>query len=248
MLDIHGFDTETWSSNKISLGLEHYFSDPDFEIICAGFANEYISGCSEDGAMHPTGSGIWVAHNMPFDRWAVETMYGKKKAKAVIWFDSMIAVRALLGASMGRNSYISLDKATKLLLPAEFHKDEKGAELMPYFSFPSPQNHFGKISWRNMKIKHPELWKDYLHYCEQDTIGCRELAVLCREYLGVEAFERLVFEAELTYRMNKTGWPVDKKLLQAMTGRAQENTEGSLDKLIEEFNPGWSTVKKNGDE
>ena len=142
-MDIIGYDTETWSGNQISKGLEHYFADPNFRIICAGWANDKGVIISEDQEMlYPTAYGkVHAAHNAHFDRCAVETHYQLKDS--VIWFDTMVGVRAILGASSGRNTYISLDKSAKLLLPSEFHKDKAGAELMEYFSYPSPKNNFG---------------------------------------------------------------------------------------------------------
>lgn len=248
-LVIVGYDTETWSGNQISKGLEHYFSDPEFAIICAAWAPEHSSSFYSTNEVVP-GDGppyLHCAHNMPFDRQAV-LMHGISQSERILWFDTMVGVRAILGASLGRNTYVSLDKSSKLLLPEEFHKDPNGANYMPWFSFPSPQNRFGKLSWKQMVQAHPEEWRAYLNYCEQDAVVAKELALLAREYLGIEAFERLVYEAELTYRMNRAGWPVDTHLLQVMTDKAQENTEQSIDNLIAEYNPGWSTVKKNGDE
>lgn len=247
-MKLTGYDTETWSKNQISKGLDHYFGDPAFAIICDADAREDgANRISKDEPIGPLG-GPWVncAHNAPFDRQAVDTHFGI--FGDVIWFDTMVGVRAILGASLGRNSYLSLDKSSKLLLPEEFHKDPNGVDYMPWFSFPSPKNNFGKITWRQMIERYPDEWLLYQMYCGQDAIVALKLAMLTREYLGEEAFERLVYEAELTYRMNRVGWPVDKHLLQVMTDRAQENTATSLDNLIAEYNPGWSTVKKNGDE
>lgn len=249
MLNIVGYDTETWSGNQIAKGLEHYFADPKFEIITAATADEtqaFLRPHEDYGPFQTGPDQVFCAHNMPFDRQAVDTMYGN--ADDVLWFDTMVGVRAILGASAGRNTYMSLDKSTKLLLPEQYHKDPNGADYMPWFSFPSPKNNFGKIPWRTMVDRHPDEWLLYTTYCVQDTIGAYQLAKLAQEYLGDEAFERLVYEAELTYRMNRAGWPVDKHLLQVMTDRAQENSATSLDDLIAEYNPGWSTVKKNGDE
>lgn len=253
-----GYDTETWSSNQISKGLEHYFADPNFRIICAGWASDtgvYVRGTVKvdgngGGALNPNQMDrpgtVFCAHNATFDRQAVDTQFGTEDR--VTWFDTMVGVRAILGASLGRNSYISLDKSAKLLLPEEYHKHAAGAHLMSYFSFPSPKNNFGAISWKQMVEKYPAEWTAYKHYCGQDANVARQLALLCQEYLGEEAFERLVYEAELTYRMNRVGWPVDVRMLQVMTDKAQENTEQSIDTLIELYNPGWSTTKKNGDE
>lgn len=251
-LVIVGYDTETWSGNQIGKGLDHYFADPNFEIICAAwasehdvpFTNERDSDCTPKDA-HPY---VHCAHNMPFDRRAVDHHVLNHRLPApkvdILWFDTMVGIRAILGASAGRNTYIKLEKAAKLLLPEEFHKDPNGQDYMPWFSYPSPQNKFGKVPWRDMVAGHQMSWQKYLNYCKQDAIVARELTILTREYLGVEAFERLVYEAELTYRMNRVGWPVDTHLLQVMTDKAQENTEQSIDKLIEEYNPGWSEVKK----
>lgn len=247
-MKLTGYDTETWSSNQISQGLDHYFADPDFAIICDADARETgDSRVSTDEPIGPLG-GQWVncAHNAPFDRRAADRQWGI--FSDVLWFDTMVGVRAILGASLGRNGYLSLDKSAKLLLPEEFHKDPNGANYMPWFSFPSPHNKFGKITWRQMIERYPDEWLLYRMYCGQDAIVALELAKLTREYLGVPAFERLVYEAELTYRMNREGWPIDERLLQVMTDKAQENTERSIDDLIEKYNPGWSTVKKNGDE
>lgn len=245
---ICGYDTETWSSNQISKGLDHYFSADDFAIICSATADgSGIHTTDVQGELHPREYGwIHAAHNMPFDRRANERYYGLKDS--VIWFDTMVGVRAILGASAGRSGYMSLDKSAKLLLPQEFHKDAAGADLMPYFSFPSPKNDFGRISWQQMKERHPIKWEEYKHYCGQDANVAFHLAMLTESYLGKEAFERLVYEAEITYKMNRRGWPVDEHLLQVMADRAQENTSKSLDSLIEDYNPGWSTTKKNGDE
>lgn len=248
-MNIYGYDTETWSSNQISKGLEHYFADPDFAIICAAWAsNSGITVHETDEKLYPSGAGLHCAHNAHFDRSAVNAHLGGSDGADVLWLDTMVAVRAILGASAGRNSYISLDKAAKLLLPPEFHKDEKGKELMQFFSFPSPMNDFGKTSWRRMITRFSIEWEAYKHYCGQDANVALHLALLAKEYLGEEAFERLVYEAEITYRMNCVGWPVDTHLLRVMTDRAQENTDTSLDNLIAEYNPGWATVKKNGDE
>ena len=241
---LQGYDTETWSSNQISKGLEHYFSDPDFEIICGGYAT--MSGAYHQDRrtewVGPRGGVISCAHNATFDRLAVDTAYPGLKEE--LWFDTMVGVRAVLGASLGRNSYISLDKSAKLLLPAEYHKDEQGAELMPYFSFPSKYNNFGQVQWRIMADRFPDQWEQYKNYCAQDANVALQLALLTKEHMGDDAFFRLVYEAEITYRMNRVGWPVDTKLLQVMADKAQENTEKSLDSLISEYNPGWSTVKK----
>lgn len=248
-MHIVGYDTETWSSNQISKGLEHYFAADDFAIICAAFASNDlgIRTYEPSQALHPAGPALYCAHNAHFDRSAVNTHLGVDSTD-ILWLDTMVAVRAILGASAGRNSYISLEKAAKLLLPPEFQKDDRGKELMPYFSFPSPKNNFGKISWLRMIELHYKLWLEYKHYCGQDANVAYHLALLAKEFLGDEAFERLVYEAEITYRMNCIGWPVDTHLLQVMTDRAQENTDTSLDNLIADYNPGWSTVKKNGDE
>lgn len=245
---IVGYDTETWSGNQISKGLEHYFADPNFQIICAGKAGANgISATDEGGEMHPNEYGlVHAAHNAHFDRCAVETFYGLRDS--VLWFDTMVGVRAILGASAGRNTYMSLDRSAKLLLPKEFHKDTRGAELMEYFSYPSPKNDFGRISWQRMRDRYPGLWEDYLLYCGQDANAAYHLALLTQEYLGDVAFTRLVHEAEITYRMNRQGWPVDTEMLKVMAERAMENTSTSLDTLIAEYSPGWSTVKKNGDE
>jgi DNA polymerase len=245
-MKLMGYDTETWSPNQISKGLEHYFDSPDFAIICDAWADDQGSQNNE-GPAGPLG-GINCAHNMPFDRQAVENHFTGGIFRDVTWFDTMVGVRAILGASAGRNTYMSLDKSAKLLLPEEFHKDPNGANYMPWFSFPSETNRFGKITWQQAIKLWPKEWQLYKEYCEQDARVALELAKLTKEYLGDEAFERLVYEAELTYRMNRVGWPVDKHLLQVMTDRAQENTEQSIDNLIAEYNPGWSTVKKNGDE
>ena len=244
-----GYDCETWSSHEISKGLEHYFADPDFAIICAASADdngvrvqELYFGIYVAESM----DSLWCAHNAQFDRTANE-IREKGRTLAVgtpMWFDTMVGVRAVLGASLGRNSYLSLDKSAKLLLPSEFHKDKAGAELMPYFSFPSPKNQFGRIHWKTMIEKYPSEWADYMAYCQQDAMVAYQLAALTREHMGNDAFFRLVYEAEITYRMNRAGWPIDTKLLRVMADRAQENTEKSLDNLIEEYNPGWSTVKK----
>lgn len=249
-MEIIGYDTETWSSNQISEGLEHYFADPNFSIVCAGWASKDGIATNDDVSdLRPGNYGrVIAAHNAHFDRSAVDAMYGNGVADMYTWLDTMVAVRAILGASLGRASYLSLDKSAKLLLPEEYHKDKAGADLMEYFSYPSPKNNFGKIPWRVMKEKYPHLWEEYMRYCGQDSMVARQLALLAQEYLGSEAFDRLVYEAEITYRMNRQGWPVDTKLLQVMTDRAQENTEGSLDRMIEEYNPGWATVKRNGDE
>jgi len=99
-----------------------------------------------------------------------------------------------------------------------------------------------------MASHHSSLWEEYKHYCGQDAMVAYQLALMAREFLGEEAFERLVYEAEITYRMNRVGWPVDTHLLRVMTDRAQENSSTSLDNLIAEYNPGWSTTKRNGDE
>jgi len=256
-MQIIGYDTETWSSNQISKGLDHYFADPGFAIICAAWSAEgspeltFVNDNPRDVVPRDAHPYVHCAHNMPFDRRAVDHHVVNAKLPApgeILWFDTMVGIRAILGASLGRNTYTKLDKAAKLLLPEEFHKDDAGVELMPYFSFPSPKNNFGRISWQQMVMDHPAKWELYKKYCMQDAIVARELTALCREYLGVEAFERLVYESELTYLMNRAGWPVDTHLLQVMTDRAQENTEQSLENLIELYNPGWSTVKKNGDE
>lgn len=247
-MDIIGYDTETWSSNQISKGLEHYFADPNFAIICEARDTGHGPVEVHDGADGPlSGTKINAAHNMPFDRWA-NRAHGIMWADDCIWFDTMVGVRAVLGASLGRNTYISLEKSAKLLLPEEFHKDMGGKGLMEYFSFPSPKNNFGELSYSDMIDKHPAKWQSYKDYCAQDARVAWHLADLCRQYLGDEAFERLVLEAELTYRMNRVGWPVDTHLLQVMTDKAQENTEKSIDNLIAEYNPGWSTVSKKGDE
>ncbi len=246
-----GYDTETWSSHQISEGLEHYFADPGFRILCAAWAwenGDHTNTVLDGHSLHPIGGAgeVYCAHNAHFDRSANERIYGK--VDGILWFDTMVGVRAILGASLGRNSYVSLDKSAKLLLPKQYHKDAAGKNLMPLFSFPSPENNFGKIHWSNMIASHSSEWRMYVEYMKQDAVVAYQLAKLTQEFLGEEAFERLVYEAELTYRMNCAGWPVDTRMLQVMTDKAQENTDHSIEDLLELHNPGWSTTKKNGDE
>jgi DNA polymerase len=131
--------------------------------------------------------------------------------------------------------YLSLpasleDVGMVLGLPHELRKDKRGDQLIQLFSVPhTRKKKEGGGLYFNDWNSHPEEWKQFGEYCNQDVRA--ELEVARREHL-LGAFPLPGREREVwlfDQKVNDRGMPTDRKFVQNLFEMADRNKKEKLD-------------------
>jgi hypothetical protein len=164
-----------------------------------------------------------VAHNAGFER-AVLQHLGIAHAPMEI-VDSAVAARVA-----GVNGH--LFQASRQL--DVVHKMESGTSLMKLFSIPGKyQEEQGHLGFNPQVVHdHPYEWDQYKRYCWVDAEA--GLAI----WKGHRLHPDEASHAQLTYRMNDIGWPVDRDVVEEMYARYLENQAQALSNFIVKHNAG----------
>lgn len=177
-MDTLSIDVETYSSTDLlKSGVYKYVEDPDFEILLFAYAFDDepvkvvdltdFEDVPEDVMEAMTNPKIIkTAFNANFERSTIAKHFDLDMDPAQ-WRCS--SVHAL---TLGLPNYLAgVAKAMKL----DVEKDQKGKNLIKYFSVPcKPTKTNGKRT-RNYPHHDPDKWQQYVEYCRQDVVVEREI-------------------------------------------------------------------------
>ncbi|MCJ7839957.1 DNA polymerase [Lederbergia sp. NSJ-179] len=171
-------DIETYSGiNLLQTGVYKYVEDPDFEILLFAYAfNDDpvtvidltdFENVPENVMESLTDPKILkTAFNANFERTCIAKHFGLEMDPAQ-WQCS--SVHAL---TLGLPNYLDgVAKAMKL----DVEKDQKGKNLIKYFSVPCKPTKVNGGRTRNYPHHDPDKWIQYIEYCRQDVIVEREI-------------------------------------------------------------------------
>jgi len=239
-----GLDYETWSrTNLPEKGLFNYVTDPEFKALIVSTADKYgkftydfVFRCYwQDGIMQEQldddrevldsfewdllngvhANRIIMAHNAPFERAVTRTILPKFPVRR--FQDSAVDARMLgVGEKLEVASRQLTDEA----------KLEVGKELIMLFCVPNEFYPDGPTPELIEKHGHMDKWMEFIHYCEVDAAGSREIRLVAHEIMDPLDPGLIEREAEREwecYRMNQNGWQVDIPLVDKMRQRSWAN-------------------------
>ncbi|WP_152658273.1 DNA polymerase [Oceanobacillus sp. CFH 90083] len=207
-------DVETYSStNLIKTGVYKYVEDPDFEILLFAYAFddnpvtvidltdfEDVPIKVMQALTHP--NVLKTAFNANFERTTIAKHFGLNM-DPVQWQCS--SVHALM---LGLPNYLDgVAKAMNL----DVEKDQKGKNLIKYFSVPCKPTKANGGRTRNYPHHDPEKWQMYKEYCRQDVVVEREIRKKLAKF-PIPKQENKLWQVDQT--INDRGVYLDKELVQ----------------------------------
>lgn len=206
-------DVETYSgTNLLTSGVYKYVEDPDFEILLFAYAFDDepvhvvdltdFEDIPEDVMESLTDPAVLkTAFNANFERTTIGKHFGLYMDPAQ-WQCS--SVHALM---MGLPNYLAgVAKAMNL----DVEKDQKGKNLIKYFSVPCKPTKANGGRTRNYPHHDPEKWQQYIDYNRQDVVVEREISKKLARFPIPTAENRLW---QIDQRINDRGVYLDKDLV-----------------------------------
>lgn len=209
-----GLDFETASCVDLRKhGLDRYVNAPDFRALCAATYDGQMVHVWDFVRATPARREelranfigyitphTLVAHNAGFELAVLEKSFDLAP-ETVDVRDSAVTARTQ-GASG------TLASAAPQLLDED--KMEEGRDLIKLFSVPREDGTYLVDEWETWDDAITKKWETFLEYCGVDA----KLSFEIEESCPVRNTEHL--NNEFTMKMNRTGWPVDMKLVHAM--------------------------------
>lgn len=237
-------DFETQSEVDLEeVGLDNYARHPSTQVLMLGWAvdngkiNLWIpeDGRSAIGIPAEILNGILdpashlISWNAQFERVIFERVLGLA-LPIERWRDAMICARSfsLPGKLESVCQILKLDK-----------KDAKadGDELIKFFCEPDPKRKqkketlFGTVGRFHEPDRFPDKWKLFCDYCKQDVHTER---YLWRLFQGMSPLTKLEWKTWfLDQKMNETGMPVNRQMVENGLWLAQESKKRLKAKLVE---------------
>lgn len=222
-------DLETYSSYDLKkTGVHRYVEAPDFEILLFAFAFdddpvEVIDLTAgedfPDEVMLALRSDVVkTAWNAAFERTAIAKRFGID-CDPNYWRCSM-AHAYTLGLPG------SLEKAA-VALGLEEQKDNKGKNLIRYFSVPCKPTKVNGGRTRNLPYHAPERWQDYIEYNRQDVVVEREVRKRLERFPVPDREWKLW---AIDQKINDLGVKVDRELVD----QAIDFSNRYTDQLVQE--------------
>lgn len=227
MNDIIGLDFETYSGTDLTKhGLARYVQDPTFKPLIVAVAwggyevvRDFVledKNVVRDWLEETVAGNTVVAHNAGFEEAVLDWLDLAHLPSRYI--DSAVIARTQGGSG-------SLMQATKQLLP--FSKMEEGRDLIKLFSIPGKyQEENGSLEFDPRVVEDNGVsWSTFKGYCGVDAKAGR--AIDAQYWTSAAELDY----ADITFRMNKVGWPVDRDVVEEMYARYLENQMAALEEF-----------------